>query len=77
MISSFVLLALAGGGVRLGLNWLIKRRFGVWVAIPQVLAAVLVLLGALPEMLRPFPIPLPFGVLFGLLLPDLLLRRAG
>jgi hypothetical protein len=43
---------------------------------PQVLAGALVVLAGLPEFIKPFPFPVPLGLTLGLLLPDLLLRRA-
>ena len=43
---------------------------------PQALAGALVVLAGLPEFIKPIPFPVPLGLTIGLLLPDLLLRRA-
>ena len=76
MITLFVLLAFAGGVVRLALEWQLKKHWGITLGIPQALAGALVVLAGLPEMLRPFSFPMPLGLTIGLLLPDLLLRRS-
>jgi hypothetical protein len=44
--------------------------------VPQALAGALVVLAGLPEFIKPIPFPVPLGLTIGLLLPDLLLRRA-
>lgn len=75
MISLFVLLAVAGGGIRLGLNWAVWRKFGLHLSLPPVVAMLLVLLVALPEIVSPLSIKPPLGLVLGLILPDLLLRR--
>ena len=75
MISLFVLLTVAGGGIRLGLNWVLRRRFGLHLSIPPLLALLLVGLAALPEIVSPLSIKPPLGLVLGLILPDLLLRR--
>ena len=49
---------------------------GISLGIPQALAGALVVLAGLPEFIKPFPFPVPLGLTLGLLLPDLLLRRA-
>ena len=72
MISTFVLLTVVGGVCRLGLNWVLRRKLGMSVGLPPILALVLVILTGLPDILSPVSINLPLG----LLLPDLLLRRA-
>ena len=76
MFTTFTALALAGGGLRLVLEWQLKRRWGIPLAVPQILAGALVVLAGLPSMLQPFPFPVPLSITLGLLLPDLLLRRA-
>ena len=76
MITYFTALLLAGGAVRLALNWKLKQRWGVVLGVPQALAVLLVILAGLPELLKPFPFPVPLSVTVGLLLPDLFFRRA-
>ena len=76
MVTTFTALVLAGGGLRLVLEWQLKRRWDISLAVPQALAGALVVLAGLPEFIKPFPFPVPLGLTLGLLLPDLLLRRA-
>ena len=76
MITYFTTLLLAGGATRLALNWKLKQRWGVVLGVPQALAVLLVILAGLPELLKPFPFPVPLSVIIGLLLPDLFFRRA-
>ena len=76
MFTTFTALALAGGALRLVLQWQLKRRWGISLAVPQILAGALVVLAGLPSILQPFPFPAPLSLTLGLLLPDLLLRRA-
>ena len=76
MLTVFVLLIVVGGVVRLALEWQLKKHWGITPGIPQALDGALVVLAGLPEMLRPFPFPVPLGLTIGLLLPDLLLRRS-
>ena len=73
MLTTFTTLALAGGVLRLVLQWQLQQRWDVTLSVPQSLAGALVVLAGLPSMLQPFPVPL--GLALGLLLPDLLLRR--
>ena len=75
MISLFALLALAGGVCRLGLNWVLRRKLGVSLGLPPILALAVLLLAVLPDIITPIDINLPLGLVVGLLLPDLLLRR--
>ena len=75
MISTFVLLTVVGGVCRLGLNWVLRRKLGVSLGLPPILALALVVLTGLPDILSPVS-NLPLGLVIGLLLPDLLLRRA-
>lgn len=76
MLTTFTLLAIASGVFRLGLYWFLLRRFNLALGVPSALAGGLVVLAALPDLLKPFPFPLPLSVTLGLLLPDLVLRRA-
>ena len=76
MFTTFTALAIAGGGLRLVLEWQLKRRWGISLAVPQILAGAIVVLAGLPDFLKPFPFPIPLSLTLGLLLPDLLLRRA-
>ena len=76
MISTFVLLTVVGGVCRLGLNWVLRRKLGVSLGLPPILALAVLLLAVLPDMITPIDINLPLGLVVGLLLPDLLLRRA-
>jgi hypothetical protein len=76
MIPTFVLLALAGGGLRLALNVAVRRKLGVAIGLPPLMALVVLLLAVLPDIITPIDINLPLGLLVGLLLPDLLFRRA-
>ena len=75
MILTFVLLAAAGGGLRLALNYAVRRKLGLALGLPPVLALALIWLTALPDIITPIDINLPLGLVVGLLLPDLLLRR--
>ena len=75
MFTTFTALVLAGGALRLVLQWQLKRRWGISLAVPQILAGALVVLAGLPSILQPFPFPIPLSLTLGLLLPDLLLRR--
>ena len=76
MFTTFTALALAGGALRLVLQWQLRKRWGISLAVPQVLAGALVVLAGLLECIKPFPFPVPLSLALGLLLPDLLLRRA-
>ena len=76
MFTTFTALALAGGALRLVLQWQLRKRWDISLAVPQVLAGVLVVLAGLPEFIKPLPFPIPLSLTLGLLLPDLLLRRA-
>ena len=75
MIPTFVLLAAAGGGLRLALNYAVRRKLGVAIGLPPVLALAVIVFAALPDIITPIDINLPLGLVVGLLLPDLLLRR--
>ena len=75
MIPTFVLLAAAGGGLRLALNFAIRRKLGLALGLPPVLALIILIFAVLPDMITPIDVNLPLGFVVGLLLPDLLLRR--
>ena len=75
MFTTFTALALAGGALRRVLQWQLRKRWDISLAVPQILAGALVVLAGLPEFIKPFPFPVPLGLTLGLLLPDLLLRR--
>ena len=76
MFTTFTAFALAGGVLRLVLQWQLRKRWDISLAVPHVLAGALVVLAGLPGVLQPIPFPVPLGLTLGLLLPDLLLRRA-
>ena len=76
MFTTFTALAFAGVGLRLVLQWQLRKRWDISLAVPQVLAGALVVLAGLPEFIKPLPFPIPLSLTLGLLLPDLLLRRA-
>ena len=76
MITTFTLLALAGGALRVALNYAVRRKLGVAIGLPPLLALAVLLLAVLPDIITPIDINLPLGLVVGLLVPDLLLRRA-
>ena len=59
MFTTFTALALAGGGLRLVLQWQLKRRWQIALSVPQALAGALVVLAGLPEFIKPIPFPIP------------------
>ncbi len=62
MLTLFMLLAAAGGILRLALAWLLKQRWGgVYWRPSFLLAAALVVLAGLPEFIKPIPFPVPLG----------------
>lgn len=75
MLTSFTLLALAGGATRLGLGLLLHRKAALTLALPQALVAVFLVLAALPDLIKPLPFPLPLGLTLGFVLPDLIFAR--
>jgi hypothetical protein len=77
MFTTFTALVLAGGALRLVLQWQLRRRWEISLSIPSVLAGALVVLAGLPEFLKPLPFPVPLGLTLGLLLPDLIMTRRG
>ena len=76
MFPTFPLLLAAGAGCRLSLSQTLRRRYGLSLEVPQVLAVGLVVLAVLPSWASPLTLPLPFGLVLGAVLPDLLFRRA-
>ena len=42
MTSTFVLLTVVGGVCRLGLNWVLRRKLGVSLGLPPILALALI-----------------------------------
>ena len=75
MLTTFTLLVVTGGALRLTLGWGLHRRYQLDLSIPLVLAGAHVMLAGLPDILKPFSFPLPLGFTLGALLPDLLFRR--
>ena len=47
MLTLFMLLAAAGGILRLALAWLLQQRWGVSIGVPEALAGALVVLAGL------------------------------
>jgi len=76
MFTTFPLLVAGGVALRLALNWGLNRRWGLSLTVPQALAGAVIVLAGLPDLLKPFPFPLPLSFTLGTLLPDLLLRRS-
>ncbi len=75
MSFTFLLLMAVGASVRLAISWVLRSRCGVTLSVPQGLATVLIVLSAMPDWLKIIPIPLPFSVVLGAVLPDFFLRR--
>jgi hypothetical protein len=75
MLTTFTLLVITGGVLRLALGWGLHRRYQLDLSVPQALAGAIVMLAGLPDILKPFGFPLPLGFTLGLLFPDLLFRR--
>ncbi len=75
MLTTFTLLVVTGGVLRLALIWGLHRRYQLDLSVPQALAGVLLMLAGLPDILKPFSFPLPLSFTLGLLFPDLLFRR--
>ena len=75
MLTSLTSLAMAGGVLRLFLQWQIKKRWAVSLAVPQALAGAMVVLAGLPNFLKPIPFSIPVWFTIGLLLSYLFLRR--
>ena len=62
MISTFVLLTAVGGVCRLGLNWVVRRKLGVSLGLPPILAlALIILTGLCPISLVRFPSTCPWA----------------
>ena len=75
MLTTFTLLVVTGGILWLALGWGLHRRYQLDLSVPQALAGVLVMLAGLPDILKPFSLPLPLSFTLGLLFPALLFRR--
>lgn len=75
MLSTFTLLTLSGTAFRLALNWGLRSQTNYRLVVPQILAGGLIVLAGLPDILKPFPYPLPLSFTLGFLLTDLLLQR--
>lgn len=75
MFTPFTLLLAVGCGLRLVLNWGLRRHFDLSLSVPHALAGALVVLAGLPELIKPIPFPLPLSFTLGVLLPDFLFRR--
>ena len=56
MFTTFTALALAGGALRLVLQWQLRKRWDISLAVPQVLAGALVVLAGLPSILQALPL---------------------
>jgi hypothetical protein len=77
MLSSFWLLTLLGGALRL-VSGLLLRRFGPYrLSISQPVAGVLIILAGLPGFVSPISFPVPLGLTLGFLGVDLVLQRVG
>ena len=48
MIPTFVLLAVAGGALRVALNYAVRRKLGVAIGLPPLLALAVLVLAVLP-----------------------------
>ena len=59
MFTTFTALALAGGALRLVLQWQLRKRWDISLAVPQVLAGALVVLAGLPSILQALPLSSP------------------
>ena len=59
MFTTFTALALAGGALRLVLQWQLQKRWDISLAVPQVLAGALVVLAGLPELPQALPLSNP------------------
>ncbi|SFJ55637.1 hypothetical protein [Celeribacter neptunius] len=75
MFTSFTLLALAGGAFRFGTGLLLARKWNLTISLPQLFAVGLVVLAALPDLIKPLPFPFPLGLTLGFVLPDLIIAR--
>ena len=61
MLTSLTSLAISGGALRLVLEWQLKKRWAISLAVPQALAGAVVVLTGLPEFLKPIPFPSLLG----------------
>ncbi|AGI65869.1 hypothetical protein OAN307_c00960 [Octadecabacter antarcticus 307] len=53
MLTSLTSLAVAGGAIRLALNWQLRKRWAISLAVPQALALALIGLALLLDFLKP------------------------
>ncbi|MFY0617735.1 hypothetical protein [Shimia sp.] len=74
MFTSLMLLAVAELGFRLALAWGLRKQYDRRLAIPDLLALVLLVLAGLPDWLSPIQFPFPVSFTLGAVLPDLLMR---
>jgi hypothetical protein len=77
MLSTFWLLTLAGGGLRLVLGLLLRRYTRYRLSISQPVAGVLIILAGLPGFVSPISFPVPLSLTLGFLGVDLVLQRVG
>ncbi|MEH6836541.1 hypothetical protein, partial [Falsihalocynthiibacter arcticus] len=70
MLSTFTLLTLGGTAFRIALNRALKAKTNYSLSVPQILAGALIVLAGLPDLIKPFPYPLPLSVTLGFLLHD-------
>jgi hypothetical protein len=75
MFTSFTLLVLSGGAIRLGFGLVLLRKSGWYLTMPHLLAASVLVLAALPDFIKPVPYPFPFSLTLGFLLSDLVLGK--
>jgi hypothetical protein len=75
MSTSFTLLVLSGGAIRLGFGLILFRTSGWYLTMPHLLAAGVLVLAGLPDFIKPVPYPFPVSLTLGFLLPDLILGR--
>ena len=76
MFTTFTLLLAAGVGCRLALSLTLNRYCDRSLEVPQTLAVILVVLACLPGWASPLALPVPLAFVLGVVLPDLLTRRA-
>ena len=74
MLSTFWFLAVLGGAIRLTLGYLLRCYTSYRLSISQPVAAVFVVLAALPGFMSPITFPFPVSLTLGFLAVDLLLQ---
>ncbi len=57
MLPTFTLLAAVGVCFRLALSWALKRRFNLYLSVPQAFAGAVLVLAGLPDWVKPLPYP--------------------